>query len=152
MARYGAFRESDAKRIARATRIVEGIPGTFVRIPERIPRIAGASCSCPEVHEISTTGSPSSGSFDLTYDIGGSDTVTIAWDDTASEVQTAYETHSGISSGDVSVTGGPLPLVAVYVRFTGDLAGESINLPSISDSLTGGDPRLSKASSHNWGA
>lgn len=152
MTRYAAFTVPHGRRIARATKAYEGMPGVFVRIPERIPRWSAASCGCPEVHEITTTGSPTSGDFDLTYDIGGSDTITINYDDTAAEVKTAFETHSGITTGDVVVTGGDLPDVAIYVRFTGNLKGQAIDLPSISNSLTGGDPRMRKAASHDWTA
>lgn len=114
---------------------------------------SGGGGTCPEVHEITTTGSPSAGSADLTYTIGGTgDTITIAYDDTAAEVETAFETHSEVASGDVVVTGGPLPSVAVYVRFTQNLAGVAIALPSISDSITSGDIRLRKAASYDWEA
>lgn len=153
MTRYGVFRTEDAKRIARATRAVEGAPGTFVRIPERIPRIVGGSSAaetCPEVHELSTTGSPTSGTADLTYIIGSSDTVTINYDDTAAEIVTAMETHAGVASGDVACTGGPLPAVAIYIIFRNNLANTVFALPSISDSISGGDLRVRKAASYDW--
>lgn len=38
MAKYGVFSVPDAKRIAAATKRVEGSPGTFVRVPERTAR------------------------------------------------------------------------------------------------------------------
>lgn len=44
MATYGVFSVPDAKRIAAATKRVEGSPGTFVRVPERVSRL-GASLS-----------------------------------------------------------------------------------------------------------
>lgn len=61
------------------------------------------------------------------------------FDDTAAEVETELETHSEITSGDVDVTGGPLPDTAVVIEFTGDLANTAI-LPVAVDhgSLTGG--------------
>ena len=154
MAKYGLFRVDDAKQVARATRIVLGSPGTFVRVPERVSRMQRVATDyCPEVHEITTTGSPSSGTATLTYTINGTgDTITINWDDTAAEVQTAFETHSAVTSGDVVCSGGPLPSVAVYARFAQNLASATVALPSISDSITGGDIRLRKAASYDWTA
>lgn len=38
MADYGIFRTNDAKRIAAATRRVEGTPGVHLRVPDRVPR------------------------------------------------------------------------------------------------------------------
>lgn len=126
------------------------------RKARRMPRrrnVGSAGGDCPEVHEITTTGSPSAGTATLTYVLDGvSDTVTINWDDTATEVKTAMETHSNVTAGDVVVTGGPLPAVAVYIRFAADLANLSMPLPSIADSITGGDLRLRKATSYDWEA
>lgn len=80
--------------------------------------------TCPLVHEHSIFGGvPTTGSVIWSYTID-SDTqnVTIAWDDTATEVETAFTTaFSGVSAADLDVTGGPLPNVAVYVEFGGDL-------------------------------
>lgn len=154
MAKYGVFSVPDAKRIAAATKRVEGSPGTFVRVPERVSRLQRvATDSCPEVHEVTTSGSPSSGTATLTYVINSvSDTVTINYDDTAAEVLTAMETHSQVTAGDVVCFGGPLPSVAVYIKFAGNLANTVVDLPSISDSITGGDVRMRKAASYRWGA
>jgi hypothetical protein len=153
MSDFGIFRTADAKRIAAATRRVEGTARTYLRVPERVPRHSGGCGTCPEVHEITTTGSPSSGTATLTYIIDGvSDTVTINYDDTAAEVLTAMETHSNVASGDVVCTQGPLPADAIYIRFDGNHSGLSVDLPAISDSITGGDLRIRKASSvdGNW--
>lgn len=109
--------------------------------------------ACPEVHEITTTSSPTSGSASLLYDIDGvSGAVTVNWDDTASEVQTAMEAHANVDPGDVVCFGGPLPRVAVYVRFAGDLDGITVDLPTITDGLSGGQIRMRKASAYEWGA
>lgn len=58
-----------------------------------------------EVQTVSFAGgTPASGSFKLNY---GGDNATIQWDDTASEVQTALRTITGLE--EVTVTGGPAP-------------------------------------------
>lgn len=94
---------------------------------------------CIDVNEVQTitiTGSPTGGTFPLTYQ---GQTATIDYDFTAAEVQTALETLSSIGSGNVSCTGGPLPGTAVDVEFTGDLAATNVDkLLTDSDSLTGG--------------
>jgi len=49
MADYGIFRTNDAKRIAAATRRVEGTPRAYLRVPEQISRrYGGTSTSAPD--------------------------------------------------------------------------------------------------------
>lgn len=77
----------------------------------------GGDCTCPEIHEFSTNGA-TSGTFSTTYTLDAdSDVITWDWDASASEVQTAYESGSLFSSGDVTVSGGDWPNVAIYVKF-----------------------------------
>lgn len=152
--RIGVFRENDAKRVARATRIVEGAPGTFLRVPERIPRTApgGGDCTCVTVHEIKFEGSVTGGSVTMAVGIDpdgmGADVenIVIAYDDTAAEVQTAYEGHSNIagSGADITVQGGQLPDAAVYIVFlsTGAL-NRNQPLPTVNtNSLTGTNVKI----------
>lgn len=47
MAKYGAFTVPVAKRIARATKIVEGSPRTYVHVPQRVP-IQGRGRQTPD--------------------------------------------------------------------------------------------------------
>lgn len=89
-----------------------------------------------EVQTISLTGSPTGGTFTLTYD--GQTTGNIAYDATAATVQTALLALSNIDAGEVVVTGGPGPSTPWVVTFGGDLQGTNVNAITGADALTGG--------------
>lgn len=101
----------------------------------------GGECECECVHELSTAGSPSGGSIGLTYTIDGvaGSLVTVDHDDSATTIRDAIvaANSSKLNNDNLKVYGGPLPMVAVYIRFTDDLTGEFIPVPSVSNSLTG---------------
>lgn len=81
--------------------------------------------STNEVQQVSMGGTVTSGSFTLTFD-GVGPTAAIPWDATAAQVQSALEGLSNIASGDVVVTGGPLPGTAVDVEFVGRYTGTDV--------------------------
>lgn len=90
-----------------------------------------------EVQTVAITGTPTGGTFTLTFD--GETTAAIAFNAIASAVQTALEGLSNIQPGDVACTGGPLPGTGVVVTFGGRRTG--VNVPQMtaaSGSLTGG--------------
>lgn len=90
-----------------------------------------------EVETITMTGSPTGGSFTLTY--SGQTTAAIPYNATASQVQTALTNLSNIAYGEVYCTGGPFPATPVVVNFTGSLSGTLTGAPMTkTDSLTGG--------------
>ncbi len=89
-----------------------------------------------EVQTIAITGTPTGGTFQVTY---GGQSVDIPYDSTAAEVQSLLEGLSSIGSGNVTCTGGDLPDTAIAVEFTGDLADQDVSLMTIDTSdLTGG--------------
>ena len=94
------------------------------------------SASPSEVQTVTITGTPTGGTFTLTFD--GETTAAIAYNAAAAAVQTALEALSNLNVGDVTVTGGALPGTAVTVTFGGARTG--VNVPQItaSSSLTGG--------------
>lgn len=96
----------------------------------------GWSIPSSEVQRITITGTPTAGSFTLTY--AGQTTAAIPYNATASAVQSALEALSNIAVGDVACTGGPLPGAAVDVTFTGALAGRNVDQMTATSSLTGG--------------
>lgn len=99
--------------------------------------IGGAVILTPsEVQTITVTGSPTGGSFTLTF--SGQTTGSIAYNASSSTVQTALEALSNIAPGDVACTGGPLPGTPVVVTFGGAYAGTDVALMTHTDSLTGG--------------
>lgn len=82
---------------------------------------------------ITISGSPSSGTFTLTYE--GSATSALTYNATATQVQTALRAITAIGSGGVNVTGKPGgPWLA---KFQGTLATDAA-LMSATSSLTGG--------------
>lgn len=89
-----------------------------------------------EMQQISITGSPTGGTFTLTF--GGQTTSAIAYNASASTVQAALQALSSIGSGNCSVTGGPGPATPYVVEFTGTLAHASQALITATPSLTGG--------------
>jgi hypothetical protein len=96
---------------------------------------SGGVAGVNEVQTVTLTGSPTGGTFTLTYE--GQTTGTIAYDASAATVDTALEALSNIGSGDVAVTGsagGPFT-----VTFGGALAATNVSqLTANSASLTGG--------------
>jgi hypothetical protein len=99
--------------------------------------INGYDPGTDEVQQVAITGSPTGGTFTLTY--SGQTTAGIAWNAAASAVQSALEALSNIAVGDVAVTGGPLPGTPVLVEFTGALASTNVaQMTTSGASLTGG--------------
>lgn len=88
------------------------------------------------VQQVSITGSPTGGTFTLTY--SAQTTAAIAYNATAAAVQTALQALSSIGSGNVSCTGGPLPGSAVNATFIGTLGLQSLSTMTHTDSFTGG--------------
>lgn len=83
-----------------------------------------------EIQRILASGSWTSGSIALIWDIGGSEFVTdpIDYDSTASEIQTALEAETAIDVGDVRVRGGALNVAEVFVEGRGQYANTDLNL------------------------
>jgi hypothetical protein len=90
-----------------------------------------------EVQSVVLTGSPTGGTFTLTF--MGQTTAGVAYDANAAAVQSALEALSTIGSGNVACAGGPLPGTAVSVTFQGTLAATNVAIMTGSGaSLTGG--------------
>jgi hypothetical protein len=96
-------------------------------------------CPAPsnEVQTLTITGSPTGGTFTLTY--SGQTTAAIAYNASAAVVEDALEALSNIASGDVVTGGGALPGTPVTITFTGNLAGQNVGaLTANGSGLTGG--------------
>jgi hypothetical protein len=90
-----------------------------------------------EVQTVTITGTPTGGTFTLTYN--GQTTAGIAFNATAAAVQTALEALSNIEPGDIATGGGPFPGTAVTVTFQGTLGGtDQPQMTANSAGLTGG--------------
>ena len=95
----------------------------------------GGGTAVNEVQTVTVTGTPTGGTFTLTF--GGQTTAGIAFNATAAAVDAALEALSSVGAGDVAVTGaagGPYT-----VTFTGALAGTDVGAITADGSgLTGG--------------
>lgn len=90
-----------------------------------------------ELQTVTITGTPTGGTFTLTFD--GQTTAGIAYNAAAAAVQSALEALSNIAVGDVTVAGGPGPGTPYTVTFTGAYAGTDVAVMTASGaSLTGG--------------
>lgn len=93
------------------------------------PAIAGGGGGCPSQNAkrtLTIIGQPTSGAFTLEF--GGDTSGSIAYNATASDVESELEALSSIGSGNVTVTGGPLPNSPVQIEFTGSLGSSSQGL------------------------
>lgn len=103
----------------------------------QLPSASGTSSSTNEVQTLTITGTPTGGTFTISYD--GQTTATIAYNANAAAVQSALEALSNIEVGDVTCGGGGLPGTPVTITFTGNLAGRNVSLMTADGSgLTGG--------------
>lgn len=109
-------------------RVMAGAAGTVTP--------AATTSAVNEVQTITVTGTPTGGSFTLTF--SGQTTAPIAFNASAANVQTALTALSNVGTGNVTCGGGALPATAVTATFGGDLAGENIPQMTATSSLTGG--------------
>lgn len=98
-----------------------------------------------EVQTVTITGSPTGGTFLLTF--RGRTTATIAYNASAAAVQSALEALDTIGIGGVICTGGALPGTGVICTFKGALGGQDLPIMTAnSAALTGGSsPAVSVA-------
>jgi hypothetical protein len=110
------------------------LPTSGANVGYAVPLAAKAT----EVKVFTITGTPTGGTFTLTLD--GETTAAIAYNATATTVQTALEAISNVSPGDIAVTGGPGPGTAWTVTFgTGvKWAGKDVPVMTATGSFTGG--------------
>lgn len=88
-----------------------------------------------EVQTVTITGTPTGGTFRLTFD--GHQTAPIAYNATSADLETALENLPNLGAADVAVTGGPGPGTPYTVTFAATLG----NVPQMTlsnNSLTGG--------------
>lgn len=108
-------------------------PGTVAPVDTEAALAAPAN----EVQTITIAGTPTGGTFTLSY--GGQTTSAIAYNAAAAAVQTALRALSSIGSTGVTVTGGPGPGTPYVATFGGLLAGSNLAQMTASGALlTGG--------------
>jgi sugar lactone lactonase YvrE len=101
----------------------------FISHTSGMDRHSFSSGGTDEIQRITASGSPSEGTFTLTY--SGQTTSALDYDSTAAEVDTALEALSNIDAGDVTCSGGPLPGSVVDVTFTGNLAATNVDAMTV---------------------
>jgi hypothetical protein len=90
-----------------------------------------------EVQTVTITGTPTGGTFTLTYD--GQTTGAIAYNATAATVKSALAALSNIKAEDITVAGGPGPGTPYTVTFNGGATdGRNVSQMTTTGSLTGG--------------
>ena len=89
-----------------------------------------------EVQTVTITGTPTGGTFTLTF--SGQTTGTIAYNATAAAVATALRALSNILNADVDTAGGPLPGTPVTVTFKGQYEDTDVPQMTATGSFTGG--------------
>lgn len=94
------------------------------------------SAGTNEVQTVTITGTPTGGTFTLTF--AGETTAAIAYNANAAAVQAALVALGNVNSGDIVVTGGALPGTAVTLTFGGQYAGTNVPALTATSSLTGG--------------
>lgn len=105
--------------------------------PTKVKVYAGLGTNANDQQTVTITGTPTGGSFTLTFN--GQTTAAIAYNAAASAVVTALTALSNIGVGNVTATGGALPGSAVVVSFAGLLGNLPQNVMTASGAgLTGG--------------
>ncbi len=89
-----------------------------------------------EVQQLAISGSPTGGTFTLTY--AAQTTAAIPYNASAADVQAALEALSNIAVGDVSCYGSGLPGGTITIHFQGTLGAANVAAITSTDSLTGG--------------
>jgi hypothetical protein len=94
-----------------------------------------------EIQVLYVNGDPTGGTFTLFFPVGNqatNQTAPLAYNSTRAVVQAALENIGTIGSGNVRVTGGPLPVTPLEILFTGKLANRDVPQLQVNYSLTGG--------------
>lgn len=124
---------SDA--IAAGALTIEYVGGGFTTPPDvTITRLPSGT---NEKQTIAISGSPTSGTFTLTY--SGQTTAPIAYNASAATVQAALNALSNIGSGGTSVTGGALPGASVVVEFVAN-GLQATDVSALTANLSGLNP------------
>ena len=89
-----------------------------------------------EQQTITVTGTPTGGTFTLTFN--GATTAAIAYNAAASAVVTALEALPNIGAGNVTGSGGALPGTPVVITFANQLAKQNVNQMTAAHAFTGG--------------
>ena len=100
-------------------------------------RQVAAAASAAEVQTFTETGSPTGGTFTVTFNGGTSGTIN--WNSTAAACQTTLQAMPQIGTNNATCSGGPLNTTPITITFAGALATGPQSLFAMgTNSLTGG--------------
>lgn len=123
-------------------------PGTSLARGTVVGEYSAAAAN--EVQSLAITGSPTGGTFRLTFN--GQTTTALNHNSSAAAVQAALEALSTIGTGNVVCTGGALPGTAVTITFVKDLGNRNVAAITTTDSLTGGSSPASAITTSTAGS
>ena len=103
-----------------------------------------------EVQQLTITGSPTGGTFTLTY--AGQTTSALAYNATAAEVQAALRALSNVLDTEIFCYGGQLPSGTITIHFAAGLGATNVGQITSTDSLTGGSTPATAISTLQAGA
>ncbi len=141
--------------IARPIDLEDGIPGlipagAFTGVDgEELPVVDDPGVALCEIYQITEgrpgrnekqvvgmTGNVTGGTFYLSFN--GEETTPIAYDADASTIQTAIDALPGVTSGDIVISGGPLPASDIYIEFVNGLGETDVRQVTVhTTNLTG---------------
>ena len=133
--------EASVKHFERSQR------GILAPALKKVRASGGSAATCTDQLRLNIFGNPTGGSLIIPVthtdesDVETTENVTIAFDDTTTEIETAFAGHSKITSADVEVTspGGPLPNQEMTITFKNDVALSDLSFGVVNSSgLTGG--------------
>lgn len=108
------------------------------------------SSTTDEVQQLAITGSPTGGTFTLTY--SGQTTAAIPYNASAADVQVALQALSNIGDDDVRCFGSQLPAGTITIHFLNALGATNVTQMTSTDSLTGGSTPATAISTLTGGA
>lgn len=124
--------------------------GSFLTIssndPTKVMVFGGPVAPVNDVQTVSTTGSPTGGTFTLQFTSAQtsavpyqSTTTAIPYNATAAQLQAILQATPAIGYNNVTCTSGPLPGTGIVCTFNGILAGQPLNPMTVAaNNLTGG--------------
>lgn len=101
-----------------------------------VDAITGDGVGVNEIQTVTITGTPTGGTFTLSYN--GQTTAAIAYNAAATAVRDALRALSNVNDADLTSGGGALPGTPVTITFTGTVAEQDVNAMTATGSLTGG--------------
>lgn len=113
-------------------------------------RLTAQSTNTNEVQSIATTGTPTGGTFTLSY--GGQTTAAIPYDESAANIATALIALSNVGAGDFVGSGGPLPSACVMTAGAAFASKGVLPITADYSGLTGGTAPTVTVSTTTQGA